>query len=439
MGSRIVAKPPDEEKRRWSPATRLAFRFCVIYLGLFCLATQISGSMLPNLAFAYRGLGRLAPMRDVTHLVAQSVFGITVPLDDLSDGEPLFFWVQTFWIAVVSVLAVAVWTAFDRRRPHDGTLYGWFYLFVRVALAASLFEYGMTKLIPTQFPAPPLTTLVTPVGELTLSALLWTSIGAAQPYEIFTGCIEVLAGVLVLIPRTTILGATLGLAALTQVLALNMAYDIGLKLVTLHLIVLAAFLLAPDVPRFIDFFVRHRPSEASTPPLPVRTPRAQRVALFAPIVLGAYALGMYAYINWTFWHVAGDKRPKSALYGIWNVRQLSVDGEARPPELNDYDRRWRRVIFDAPGTIVFQRTDDSLAPYGASIDTSRAAITLTRVNSRNRAAAFTYERPAEDRLTIAGDMDGHHIEADLRRVGFDEFPVLNSSFRWIRPHEKRRP
>src|SRR4051812_6073155 len=210
----MVAKPPHDESRRWSPATHLAFRFSFIYLGLFCLATQISGSMLPNLAFAYRGLGRVAPMRDVTHLVAQSVFGITVPLDDLSDGEPLFFWVQTFWIAVVSVLAVGVWTAFDRRGPRGSAkLYGWFYLFVRVALAASLFEYGMTKLIPTQFPAPSLTTLVTPVGQLTLSALLWTSIGAAQPYEIFTGCVEVLAGILVLVPRLTILGATIGLVA----------------------------------------------------------------------------------------------------------------------------------------------------------------------------------------------------------------------------------
>jgi hypothetical protein len=436
----MVAKSPHEELRRWSAATRLAFRFCFIYLGWFCLATQISGSMLPNLAFPYRGLGRLAPMRDVTHLVAQSVFGITVPLGDFSDGEPLFFWVQTFWIAVVSVLAVAVWTAFDRRGSRHSTLYSWFYLFVRVALAASLFEYGMTKLIPTQFPAPALTTLVTPVGELTLSALLWTSMGAAQPYEIFTGCIEVLSGVLLLIPRTTILGATLALAALTQVLALNLAYDIGLKLVTLHLIALAAFLLAPSVPRFIDFFVRHRPSEASTPPpLPMRTPLAQRVILFLTIVLGAYALGMWAYINWTFWHVAGDKRPKSALYGIWNIGQLSVDGEARPPELYDYDRRWRRIIFDAPDTVVFQRTDDSLASYGASIDTSRAAIALTKANTRNWGATFTYERPAEDRLTIAGDMDGHRIEAHLRRVDFDEFPLLNSSFRWIRPHDKRRP
>jgi hypothetical protein len=39
------------------PALQAAFRLSVVYLGLFCLATQISGSMLPNPYIYYRGLG----------------------------------------------------------------------------------------------------------------------------------------------------------------------------------------------------------------------------------------------------------------------------------------------------------------------------------------------------------------------------------------------
>ena len=50
-----------------------------------------------------------------------------------------------------------------------------------------------------------------------------------------------------------------------------------------------------------------------------------------------------------------------------------MDGESRPPILNDYDRRWRRIIFDSPSVIVFQRTDDSFAHYEASIDASSRA------------------------------------------------------------------
>ena len=133
-------------------------------------------------------------MRDVTFWTARHVFGASGVDDASGNGEPLFFWVQTFWLVVVSVLATAIWSALDRRRENYVVLHKWFRLFIRFGLASQMFEYGMTKVIPTQFPSPSLDTLVTPTGDLTLSALLWTSIGAAPAYEIFTGCIEVLGG-----------------------------------------------------------------------------------------------------------------------------------------------------------------------------------------------------------------------------------------------------
>ena len=165
---------------------------------------------------------------------------------------------------IVAVVATVLWSVFDRRRENYVELHKWFRLFVRFALASAMFEYGMTKVIPTQFPAPSLETLVTPAGDLTLSALLWTSIGSSPAYQIFTGVIEVLGGILLLVPRTTMLGAILSMAAMLQVFVLNMTYDIGLKLVSFHLIVLALFLLAPEIPRLLDFFVRHRPTGTST-------------------------------------------------------------------------------------------------------------------------------------------------------------------------------
>jgi len=418
----------------WPPVARFAFRFGFVYLSLFALATQVTGSMLPNLLVSYRGLGRLWPMREITHQVAASVFGVTTRLDDVSAGEPPFFWIQTFWILVVSVLAAVVWTPLARTRSDHTRLYAWFRLFVRLALAAALFEYGMTKVIPTQFPAPSLTTLVTPVGDLTLSALLWASIGAAQPYEIFTGCIEVLAGVLLLMPRTAALGAAIAVGALLQVLALNLFYDIGLKLVTFHLIVLALLVLTPSIAPLVDFFVRHRPAAAPGEPDVVRSAQARRMVLAAQVVFGVYLLAMYAYINVGFWEVGGGGRARSPLYGIWNVEELAVDGQVRAAALNDYDRRWRRVIFDEPGRMFIQRTDDSLATYGASLDTSRNALTLTKGTSRSWGATLSVERASPERLTMTGDMDGQRVEARLRRVDEETIPLLNSTFRWMRTH-----
>src|SRR5580693_6185456 len=52
------------------------------------------------------------------------------------------------------------------------------------------------------------------------------------------------------------------------------------------------------------------------------------------------------------WYTYGGARAKSPLYGIWNVDQISIDGQLRPPLLTDSDR-WRRAIFDYPKGAAF--------------------------------------------------------------------------------------
>jgi hypothetical protein len=437
----------------------VAVRFGVVYLTLFALATQISGSLIPNPWFTYRGLGRLWPMREITHWVARTLFGVDMPLDDVSGGETLFFWIQWSWIVALSLAVTVVWSLLDRRaafarpeirRARPGPT--WLNLAVRLALAASMIEYGMTKVIPTQFPAPPLTALVTPAGEMTLSALLWTTIGSAPAYQVATGCVELLAGVLLLFARTVPLGALLALVSLLQVLLLNLSFDIGVKLVTAHLIVLALILLAPDARTLATVLVGSRSDTDpairlkpdSTPsairPKSHSTSRAVRLKpdstlVLLPIAIGVYLLATQAWINWSFWQVGGGGRPKSVLYGIWNVERLSVDGQARPAELNDYDRRWRRVIFDQPDLAVFQRTDDSFARYGVSIDEATGTLALTKGASRTWASRFTFDRTTDGGLSLDGEMDGLRIQADLRRVDPSAFPLLNSGFRWVRPHD----
>ena len=365
--------------------------------------------------------------------MAQTVFGVDVPLDDVSGGETLFFWIQWSCVLAAAIAIMGVWTLLAKRRSYDSWLPD-LRVVVRLVLAASLLEYGMTKVIPTQFPAPPLTTLVTPVGEMTLSAMLWTTIGSAPAYQIVTGCIEVLAGVLLLLPRTVTLGALLALASLTQVLLLNLAFDVGVKLVTTHLIVLAVILLVPTA-RLFAVLVGFRDEVRAAAPTTSRRPFTSGPAIAGQLLFAAWLLGMQTWINWSFWQVGGGGRPKSVLYGIWNVERLSVDGQVRPPELNDYDRRWRRVIFDEPEAIVIQRTDDSFARYGSSIDRGSGTVALTKGNSRTWASRFTFDRSSDDRLSLDGEMDGHRIQVALRRVDPSAFPLLNSGFRWVRPHD----
>jgi hypothetical protein len=118
-----------------------------------------------------------------------------------------------------------------------------------------------------------------------------------------------------------------------------------------------------------------------------------------------------------------------------NVDELSIDGETRPPVLNDYDRRWRRAIFDTPERVDFQRWDDSFARYNVAISVYSNTIVLTKTGSRKWKADFAFQRPSQDQLILDGEMDGHKIHGRFQLADPDTFRLLNSTFRWVRPEE----
>ena len=118
----------------------------------------------------------------------------------------------------------------DRRRPNYDALHKWFRQFIRLVLASELFMFGVVKVMRVQMLFPSLAALVRPLGSMSRYALLWVSIGGSPGYEIFAGCAEVAAGILLLFPRTTMLGALLAVADMTEVWMLNMTYDVPVKL-----------------------------------------------------------------------------------------------------------------------------------------------------------------------------------------------------------------
>jgi hypothetical protein len=248
----------------------------------------------------------------------------------------------------------------------------------------------------------------------------------------FTGWAEVAAAVLLVIPKTTPLGALICMADMIQVFTLNAFYDFGLKQISFHYVAMSVFLLAPDLRRLANVLVLDKPAPASSQLPLFATARANRIALVVQIAFGIYLASVFTWLQAKQWDAPdGPAHARSALYGIWDIRTLEVDGQVRPTELNDYDRRWTRAIFDFPDRMMFQRTDESLARYGTAIDTDRRLLVLTK--GRTGAYTFAYERPAEDRLILRGIMDDHTIQMEMQLVGLDTFPLLNSTFRWVRP------
>ncbi|MFZ1008342.1 MAG: hypothetical protein WAN65_15985, partial [Candidatus Sulfotelmatobacter sp.] len=335
-----------------------------------------------------------------------------------------------FCLLMIAAVATVVWSLLDRDRENYAELHKWFRLFVRFALAGRMIPYGFAKAIPIQMDYPSLTRLVQPFGTLSPFGVLINSIGSAPAYEIFTGCAMIAGGLLLIVPRTATLGALISLADMILAFMLAMTYDVTAKLFAFHLILLACFLLAPDVPRLVRFLLLRRTTSLSTEAQLFRGVRANRIALAAQIIFGLWLVGVYCNECWGIWSTEGGGRPLPALYGIWEVRQMSIDEQPRPPLLTD-STRWRRAIFDYPDWMAFQRTDDSFAPYGASVNLPERTLVLTKKDDKNWTASFTFQRPAGDQLILNGRMDNHQVHMELQLTDRNKFLLVSRGFHWI--------
>jgi hypothetical protein len=125
---------------------------------------------------------------------------------------------------------------------------------------------------------------------------------------------------------------------------------------------MAVFLILPDVRRLIDMLVLGRRVEPIEIRPLFRRPWLRRGTLVLRTLL---VLAFTAYML-NFSHQIGQ-RPKSPLYGIWNVDEFEIDGQVRPPLVTDRER-WRRVIFHYPSTMAVQLMSDSRVRYSLELD-----------------------------------------------------------------------
>jgi hypothetical protein len=119
----------DDERPPWRTGTRVAFRFCFVYLGVF-------GRWLPDHAV----LWQMVLLDPVTRWVGRTVFGVDAVLHpDSGSGDQAAIWLLVFGLLVVAVAATLVWSVVDRRRRAKYTrLAAWFLVFLRLCLGGQV-------------------------------------------------------------------------------------------------------------------------------------------------------------------------------------------------------------------------------------------------------------------------------------------------------------
>jgi uncharacterized membrane protein YphA (DoxX/SURF4 family) len=434
----VGALPLAEVRPRWNLATRVAFRLSFVYFTLYVVTTQMLGGLLP---FGWiPDIGGSVAMRRMYAWVGAHVFrlGSPVSFQPSGSGDKLVNYLQVASLLLIAVGATAIWSVVDRRRPDHRALNKWFRVFLRFALGSTMISYGMVKAFPLQMPAPGLQRLLEPFGNFSPMGVLWYSIGASKSYEMFAGFMEILCGVLLFVPQLATLGAMVTFATTVHIFTLNMTYDVPVKLFSFQLILMSMVLMAPEATRIANVILFNRTALPSTQP-PLFKRRAAVLAVLAvQLVYGGYLVWNDYTGARRDWTTRGGGAPRSPLYGIWNIERMTIDGHERSPLVTDYGR-WRRVLFQAPTAITFQRMDDTFVGYPAKIDVAAKTIAITTVpNVPNAPPAtngptttFTFHQPDPEHLILEGSLDGRKLRMEGRLFDRNKFLLVTRGFNWI--------
>jgi uncharacterized membrane protein YphA (DoxX/SURF4 family) len=347
-------------------------------------------------------------------------------------GDQLYDYVLILCIAVTAVVITAIWSLLDRKRTNYARMYQWLRFFMRIVATVAMIAYGCNKLWHAQFPAPKLIRFIEPYGQTQPADLMWTFMGMSRVYSVFGGIGEMLGGLLLIVPQLTTLGAMVTAAVMTNVLMLNLAYDVPRKIYCFHLIAICVILMLPDLRRLFDFFALNRKTQLSKPVALFKDPFLSRGVLLFYIAIAFWAMWDQGTYSRNIANSASAQLPVP-LRGIWEVKNFAVDGVERPPLLTDGDR-WRRVVLDDPYEFDIQPIDGPVHRYLLVPDLQKKILTLAKPGALQQQYTLSFENPDANSLVLVGNLSDHQVSAKLTRMDLDDpvnFALTNRGFHWV--------
>jgi hypothetical protein len=403
------------------------FRFGAAYWVLFILPFPLA--YVPYVGVV--GEAYLAARDAVVRWVAAALHVALpdAPTRGSGDGTSNYVWLLC---NVVLALAIgAAWTAAAARRPPADRTKAALQILLRYFLAATMLGYGAVKVYKSQFPALAPSNLETTYGESSPMGLLWRFMSHSTPYSVFAGVLEVAGALLLFHRRTTALGALVLAAVLTNVVMLNLCFDVPVKIFSGHLLLLSIVILAPQARALFRLFVLGKAAELAAPlglSLGTRRARVAHGVAKTIVILGLLAgngvASAEAYATW------GDGRALLPLEGIWEVVDIEHGGASRTDAAMPPPLRWRRVTIDHQGFVTFD-TDGKRRRWENDYDAERRSLRLREKSGGTLATEDGGAVADTEWLELRGEVDGKPARVTMRRVHDSEVVLRSRGFHWV--------
>lgn len=280
-------------------------------------------------------------------------------IDGGGSGDYSYAWAQFYTYLILSFAGAIIWTIVHRKRETSYNTLGYFLrTMVRYYVSIVALTYGIIKLFALQMIPPNLSQLATPLGDYLPMRFSWMFFGYSTPYQIFSGAIETLTGLLLLNRKSVTLGALLALATFTNVFMLNLSYDIPVKLYSMQVMIYSLFLVLGDWRRLSNFFLLNRAVPATALYDIELTKRWQRIGRWILKLAFIIVFIIIPFIESRDRYRNGLKQVASGpiTTGIYNIKVFAKNGDTVAVATNE-DEEWKDFIFDVNGMGSINTTD----------------------------------------------------------------------------------
>jgi len=384
-------------------------------------------------------------------------------LDVISQNNPWFFrnhegknYLGWFVTLLLCFIAGNVWLLIEKKinadknvlnnHTDDSRLYNWFFILVRYQVALRMSWFAIAKVFPVQMPFPTISQLNTNLGDFTPGKLYWLTTGVSPFFEVFAGIFELTATVLILFRRTATLGALMMITILLPIWFVNIGYDAGVELASLHLLLLSLLLLAKDADKFWRLLIQHQEASIShvlSPAIQQQWKRTGRIILKVGFI---FVFIFYRGYHYEKLYVAGKtfKLPLDAgiqsFTGLYNVDEFRINNRVISYAPND-TLRWQNVVFEKFNTISIKvgkpfklytqnkiRTTEYYGNigrlfYGYEADTVKQILTLRNRADTSQKLLLNYSWLSPGHFVLKG-IDEHKdsVYVKLNRVA-KQYPL----------------
>jgi len=309
--------------------------------------------------------------------------------------------------ALLGILAIAIVLVLTRIKKAHLAL-SWIRTVITFIIGFFLLKYGIEKWTRLQFPLPPPNILHAEAGSLDKDILFWSLMGSSKVYAGFMGFIEILAGTLLFFRKTRFIAGYIALGVFANVLALNIGFDITVKLLSLGLLLGSFFIIAPSIKPLFQLL-----SAQSISPVELETIEIKPLLHRA---LKGFAVTLI--IIECLWPVMNRSQsefnPKAINHQTFSIVQTEKCPDGIPQQ------EYKRLHFHPNGFLITETFDGEFQSYPIRIPHGSNQF---KFSNGNHVRAL---RQGDEWLFV----NGNQLLWRCKRVPNEDLPLLQDKFHW---------